>query len=170
MALFSGDKSSEPMPEAIRPLARAASLAALGFGISFALLFTLFKNGTISGRLFLVLTVTIIGAFTLITQSLRRTARKRGTSLTAEQKDILNLDSLYKFRRQRQSNTILLCIFCFGGVMVLLNVILNRQGVPLLLIPIALIAFGLLMRRSTNRIIRTLEDKVESSHQGTGTP
>jgi hypothetical protein len=160
MPMFPKVPSASPVPAALRPVVRRWLFVAVALVVAFVVEFELFTNGKISGLGFGVAVAVTIAVYTAIARMLRQAARKVGTELTAEEKLSLNEKNLERFRRLKVGNTVLLCFFGLGALMVLVNSVLNRIVWGEVAVPVALLGFGIWYRTTLNRAIETLEQKI----------
>ena len=151
--------SGEHVPPAIRPLVRASAALSVALIVAFLLEFGLFRAAKISNLTFGMSIAGTIAIYTIVSQLVRQAARKRGARLTNDERSTLDSRSLKTLRQQKQLNTVLLCMFSLGAFAVMTNVVLNHQSIALVLVPTALLSFGIWYRRALNRAIDTLEQR-----------
>jgi uncharacterized membrane protein len=160
MPELSREPSEAPVPSPIRTVMRVSIFVGIGLVVAFLAEFELFRFGKISGLTFGVSVAATIAIYSVISQLLRRAARRRGGQLTAEEKSSINNRNLQTLRQQKQLNTALLCMFSFGVLAVVANLIRTGEGAVAILVPVALLAFGIWYRTALNRAIDTLEQKI----------
>lgn len=160
MSSFPKDHTEAPVPPTVRRIARASMVTSLVLVATFLIEFELFRFGKISALTFGMAISGTIAIYTVVSQLLRQAARKRGSELTIDEKASVNSRTLKNLRQQKQLNTVLVCMFCLGAAAVVTNVFLNHQSPALLSVPAALLSFGIWYRRTLNRAIETLEQRI----------